>query len=90
MSHPALVPGRVAVVIGGAAGIGRAAAEGFARRGLDVCIADRDMQRLDEAKAAVRAAGADHGIDVLTHAVDVADVEQVKTLETAAAWHRPD
>ncbi|AWN15385.1 SDR family oxidoreductase [Salinisphaera sp. LB1] len=82
MTHPALVPGQVAVVIGGAAGIGRAAAEGFAKRGLHVCIADRDMERLAEAEAAVRAAGADHDADVMTHAVDVADVQQVITLES--------
>lgn len=82
MSHPALAPDNIAMVIGGATGIGRAAAEGFARRGLHVCIADRDMEQLAEAETAVRSAGADHDIKVMTHAVDVADVEQVKTLET--------
>lgn len=82
MSHSALAPGRVAVVIGGAAGIGRAAAEGFARRGLHVGLADRDTGHLNEAATAAAAAGADHGVNIMTHAVDVADVEQVKTLET--------
>ena len=40
MTHPALTPDSVAVVTGGAAGIGLAAATRFARLGLRVCIAD--------------------------------------------------
>ena len=40
MPHPALVPDAVAVVTGGASGIGLAAASRFAEAGLQVCIAD--------------------------------------------------
>jgi len=40
--HPALAPGKVAVVTGGASGIGLAAARRFADLGMRVCIADRD------------------------------------------------
>src|SRR4029079_7578520 len=40
--HPALAPGKVAVVTGGASGIGLAAARRFAGRGMRVCIADRE------------------------------------------------
>ncbi len=41
-----LEPGQVAVVTGGASGIGRACALAFARRGLDVVIADLNDQRM--------------------------------------------
>ena len=39
MPHPALTPGAVAVITGGASGIGLAAAAEFVRLGLRVCIA---------------------------------------------------
>ena len=47
--------GRVAVVCGGAKGIGLGAAELFARAGATVVIADRDRSALEEAAAAVGA-----------------------------------
>ena len=53
MSHPALVPGAVAVVTGGASGIGLAAAERFAALGLQVCVADLGAERLDSAADAI-------------------------------------
>jgi NAD(P)-dependent dehydrogenase (short-subunit alcohol dehydrogenase family) len=40
MPHPALTPDAVAVVTGGASGIGLAAAVRFAEAGMRVCIAD--------------------------------------------------
>ena len=43
----------VAVVTGGASGIGLAAALRFARMGLKVCIADLGEERLDRARAAL-------------------------------------
>lgn len=51
MAHPALVPGAVAVITGGAAGIGLAAAKAFAGLGLRVCIADLGQDRLERAAA---------------------------------------
>ena len=83
MSHPALVSGSVAVVTGGAAGIGLAAAMGFAARGMRVCIADLGAGRL--AQAAARLAGAARGgaADVMTSETDVSDVEAVRRLEAA-------
>ena len=49
MPHPAIVKDNVAVITGGASGIGFAAALAFARDGMKVCIADLDQARLAEA-----------------------------------------
>lgn len=81
MNHPAFTPGSVAVVTGGAAGIGLAAARRFAQLGLKVCLADNDGDRLSRAAAevaAVAAGGADH---VMYQQTDVAQVEDVQRLE---------
>ncbi len=56
MSHPALVPNAVAVITGGASGIGLAAAARFAQLGLKICIADLGKARLAEAATVVAAA----------------------------------
>src|SRR5690349_5363699 len=77
MTHPVFSPGRVAVITGGASGIGLAAAELFASLGLKVCIADRAGERLDAAAEAVRSAGA---TDVLAVAADVGDVAALRSL----------
>ena len=62
---------RVALISGGAAGIGRAAAELFAREGARVVIADIDAQAGAEAQAAVGAAG----LFVRTDVTDAASVQ---------------
>ena len=51
MPHPAMSPGNVAVITGGASGIGLAAATHFAGLGMKVCIADIGADRLAEAAA---------------------------------------
>ena len=83
MSHPALSYDSVAVVTGGAAGIGLAAAMEFARLGLRVCIADLDVDRLSHA-AEVLAITAPQGVDsVMTQALDVSRKDEVQALEAA-------
>jgi NAD(P)-dependent dehydrogenase (short-subunit alcohol dehydrogenase family) len=82
MPHSALQPGSVAVVTGGASGIGLAAAVRFAQLGLHVCIADLGADRL--ASAVSEAAGtATAGAEVMSLETDVSDVEQVRRLEAA-------
>src|SRR5512138_2829261 len=53
MSHPAIAPGRVAVITGGASGIGLAAARKFAAAGMKIVLADLRSDALDRAAAAV-------------------------------------
>ncbi len=80
MTHPAIRRGAVAVVTGGASGIGLAAACRFAALGLRVCIADLGAARLDHAAGLLRAAGAVEA-DVLTVEADVSRLDDVQALE---------
>jgi NAD(P)-dependent dehydrogenase (short-subunit alcohol dehydrogenase family) len=77
--HPAIQPGRTAVITGAASGIGLAAALRFAGLGLNVVMADRDEAALAEAGRSVSAA-ASGGARVQTAPTDVADFEQVARL----------
>jgi NAD(P)-dependent dehydrogenase (short-subunit alcohol dehydrogenase family) len=72
--------GRVAVVTGGASGIGRAMIDRFAAEGMKVVLADIEQSALDRAVAEVRATGAE-AIGVRT---DVSDAEQVQALAEEA------
>ncbi len=83
MSHPAIVPGAVAVITGGASGIGLAAAVHFARRGLKVSIADIGPERLAQAAATVAAAAPGGAADVMAHETDVSRGDAVTALEAA-------
>jgi NAD(P)-dependent dehydrogenase (short-subunit alcohol dehydrogenase family) len=74
-----LLDGRVALVTGGSAGIGLAAAHAFAREGARVVIGSRDRARGDAAAAAVRALGG----DCVHMAADVAVPRDVEALVAA-------
>jgi NAD(P)-dependent dehydrogenase (short-subunit alcohol dehydrogenase family) len=82
MPHPATSPRNVAVITGGASGIGLAAAMRFAKAGMKVCIADIGAERLQEAEAKVAQVAASPA-NVMAEAVDVGRIEQVRELESA-------
>jgi NAD(P)-dependent dehydrogenase (short-subunit alcohol dehydrogenase family) len=82
VSHPALSPDNVAVVTGGASGIGLAAAMAFAGLGMRVCIADIGEGRLFEAAAAVTKV-APGAAGVMTMVADVSDHGDMIRLEAA-------
>jgi NAD(P)-dependent dehydrogenase (short-subunit alcohol dehydrogenase family) len=71
-----LEPGQVAVVTGGASGIGRALVGAFAARGLAVVVADVEQGALDAAAAELTAAGA----RVLAAKVDVRQPDELDAL----------
>jgi NAD(P)-dependent dehydrogenase (short-subunit alcohol dehydrogenase family) len=81
--HPAMSPNNVAVITGGASGIGLAAAMRFARFGMKVCIADLGTNRLAEAEAKISAVAPGGAGNVMVRAVDVSRIEDVSGLETA-------
>ena len=65
MPHPAMAKDNVAVITGGASGIGLAAAMRFAALGMKVCIADIGADRLKAAEAGLSAASPGGGANVM-------------------------
>jgi NAD(P)-dependent dehydrogenase (short-subunit alcohol dehydrogenase family) len=80
MPLQAMSPNHVAVITGGASGIGLAAAIRFAKAGMKVCIADIGAERLKAAEAQLVTHGA---ADIMTADVDVSRIEQMQALESA-------
>ncbi len=81
MTHPALVPGSVAVITGGAAGIGLAVAKRWASMGLRVCIADLGSERIENAVNEVAAFAPNGFENVVGFEADVsqrADLQQLQ------------
>jgi hypothetical protein len=76
-------PNNVAVVTGGASGLGLAAAMRFAGLGMKVCIADLGGDSLAAAEARLSSAAAGGAADVMARAVDVSRIEDVTELESA-------
>ena len=83
MSHPALSANNVAVITGGASGIGLAAAMRFARLGLRVCIADVGADKLVQAATELAAAAPEGAAGVMTAVADVSNLDDVVRLESA-------
>jgi NAD(P)-dependent dehydrogenase (short-subunit alcohol dehydrogenase family) len=81
--HAAMSPNHVAVITGGASGIGLAAAMKFARLGMKVCIADLGTSRLAEAEAKISSVAPDGAASVMAMPVDVSRIEDVSVLELA-------
>ena len=79
MQHPAITPGRVAVITGAASGIGLAAAERFAGLGLRLCLADVDADALAAAVATLS-----DRTEVLGVPTDVSRLEDVQRLRDQA------
>jgi NAD(P)-dependent dehydrogenase (short-subunit alcohol dehydrogenase family) len=77
VDHPALAAGKVAVITGGAGGIGLATARRLAGLGLRICLADRGGEALDAAAAGIEGA--------LAVPVDVADRASVEALAATVA-----
>jgi NAD(P)-dependent dehydrogenase (short-subunit alcohol dehydrogenase family) len=83
MPHPVMSPDNVAVVTGGASGIGLAAAKRFARLGMKVCIADLGDDRLAAAEAELISASPRGTANVMTMTIDVSRADDVSRLEAA-------
>ena len=83
MPHAAMSPNNVAVITGGASGIGLAAAMRFATLGMRVCIADLGTNRLAEAEARIATAAPRGAVDVMAMTADVSRIEDVSVLEQA-------
>ena len=80
--------GKVAVITGGASGLGRAMAERFAAEGMSVVLADVEPNALAKAEAEMKAAGATV-IGVRTDVSKAADVEALarRTLDAFGGVH---
>jgi NAD(P)-dependent dehydrogenase (short-subunit alcohol dehydrogenase family) len=83
VTHPAMSPNNVAVVTGGASGIGLAAAMRFARLGMKLCIADLGGDRLAEAETKLSSVAPGGAANIMVRAVDVSRFEDVTALEAA-------
>ena len=79
--HPALSKDAVALITGGASGIGLSAAHRLGQMGLRVCIADIGVEPLAAARASLEMAG--HR--VAAYPVDVSDRAQVQSLADQVA-----
>ncbi|TLU71415.1 SDR family NAD(P)-dependent oxidoreductase [Lichenicoccus roseus] len=78
MPHPAFAKTNLAVITGGASGIGLASAKRFAAFGMRLCLVDLDPARLQAAAAEIEGAA-----DILTVAADVGRREEIDRVRDA-------
>ncbi len=79
MPHPAFSASRVAVITGGASGIGLAAARHFAGCGMKLCLVDLEPARLQAAADELRMRDA----DLMTVAADVGRLDEIGRVRDA-------
>ena len=80
MTHPAIVAGRTAVITGAASGIGFAAAEELAAKGMGVLMIDLPGEKLEAAATRLAATGA----TVWAQGTDVSDLSAMEQVAAAA------
>jgi NAD(P)-dependent dehydrogenase (short-subunit alcohol dehydrogenase family) len=83
-NHPAIAPGRTAVITGGASGIGLAAAKRYAELEMNVCIADVDVESLQTAASEIAEASPRGKEAVIAVETDVSQIDQVARLKQQA------
>jgi len=74
--------GKIGVVTGGGAGIGREISRGLALRGADVVIASRNVEKCEAVAEAIRA---ESGRDAWALRLDLSDIAQVRDAASALA-----
>ncbi|HUF39437.1 MAG TPA: SDR family oxidoreductase [Anaerolineales bacterium] len=79
---------KVALITGGSSGIGEATARCFAANGFRVAMAARRLDRLENVKQEIEAAGG----EALAVQADVTSQEEIRTMvgETLSAWNQVD
>jgi NAD(P)-dependent dehydrogenase (short-subunit alcohol dehydrogenase family) len=82
MPHPAMIKDNVAVITGGASGIGLAAATRFAAMGMNVCIADLGIDALRAAEAKLSSASPAGGANIMIARIDVSSRDELTALES--------
>ena len=83
MPHPVMSPDNVAVITGGADGIGFAAARRFATLGMKVCVADLGNDRLAAAEAELKSASPGGAANIMAMGMDVSSADEVSKLYVA-------